>query len=121
MDISFQYKKLAKTFNSGAKLVAQYGPKRANKIRVRMAELGAASSLMDFWPPKSKAARCHELNEGKRKKQFQLSVDLDHPYRLIFIPNHDPIPLKEGENSLDWSKVTAVTILRVEDTHDGKN
>lgn len=37
-------------------------------------------------------------------------------YRLIFIPDHDPVPrLKDG--GLDWSKVTAIKILGVEDTH----
>ena len=47
----------------------------------------------------------------------QLSVDLDHPYRLIFTPAHDPVPRLE-DGGLDWSQVTAITILGVEDTHE---
>ncbi len=47
----------------------------------------------------------------------QLSLDLDHPYRLIFEPNHDPRPLR-AEGDLDWSLVTSVRINGVEDTHD---
>ena len=44
-------------------------------------------------------------------------MDLDHPYRLIFVPDHAPLPeCKEG--GLDWSKVTDIMILGVEDTHD---
>ncbi|MFH1136361.1 MAG: killer suppression protein [Pseudomonadota bacterium] len=116
MDISFINRKLEKAFNEGAQLEKQHGTSRAKKIRIRMKELRAAESLRDFWPPKSPPSRCHELTEGRRKGQFQLSVDLDHPYRLIFVPDHDPVP-KLPDGGLDWSKVAAVKILGVEDTH----
>lgn len=79
-----------------------------------MKEFRAALSLKGFWPPKSPPGRCHELTEGQRSGQ--LSVDLDHPYRLIFVPNHDPVP-KQPDGGLDWSQVTAIKILGVEDTH----
>lgn len=114
MDISFKNTKVTKTFNEGAQLEKIHGTNRARKIRIRLKELRAAKSLMDFWPPKSPPGRCHELTEGKRAGQ--LSVDLDHPYRLIFIPYHDPVPRHE-DGGLDWSKVTSVMILGVEDTH----
>lgn len=114
MDITFKTKKLRKSFNESRQLEATHGPIRAKKIRIRMRELHAASSLMDFWPPKSPPGRCHELNEGQRKGQ--LSVDLDHPYRLIFVPDHEPIPLKP-DGGLDWSQVVVVKIIGVEDTH----
>ena len=114
MDISFKNNKLAKSFNEGAQLERIHGALRARKIRIRMKELRAATSLMDFWPPKSPPGRCHELTEGRRSGQ--LSVDLDHPYRLVFIPDHDPVPMRE-DGGLDWSQVTAVKILGVEDTH----
>ena len=115
MDISFKNKKLEKEFNEGAQLNKVHGNKRAQKIRMRMAALRAAESLMDFWPPKSGPSRCHELTQGKRKGQ--LSVDLDHPYRLIFTPAHDPVPVRE-DGGLDWSCVTSIKIQGVEDTHD---
>ena len=115
MDISFKNRKLEKEFNEGAQLNKVHGNKRAQKIRMRMAALRAAESLMDFWPPKSGPSRCHELTQGKRKGQ--LSVDLDHPYRLIFTPAHDPVPVRE-DGGLDWSCVTAIKIQGVEDTHD---
>lgn len=115
MDISFKNKKMEKSFNEGSQLVAVHGANRAKKIRLRMAELRAAYSLKDFWPPKSGPNRCHELTEGRRSGQ--LSVDLDHPYRLIFIPDHDPIP-KHEDGGLNWSQVTAIKILGIEDTHE---
>jgi plasmid maintenance system killer protein len=114
MDISFKNKKLEKSFNEGAQLDKIHGKIRARKIRIRMQELRAARSLMDFWPPKSPPGRCRELTEGKRSGQ--LSVDLDHPYRLIFVPDHDPIP-RRADKGLDWSQVTVIKILGVEDTH----
>ena len=115
MDISFRNKKLEKSFNEGPKLIKIHGDLRAKKIRIRMKELRASQTLIDFWPPKSPPGRCHELTGGQRRSG-QLSVDLDHPYRLIFVPDHDPVPrLKDG--GLDWSQVTAIKIVGVEDTH----
>ena len=115
MDIFFKSKKLQKSIDEGSQLEKMHESKRAKKIQIRMAELRAAESLMDFWPPKSGPSRCHELTQGRRNGQ--LSVDLDHPYRLIFVPEHEPVPEREG-GGLDWSKVTAVKILGVEDTHE---
>jgi len=42
---------------------------------------------------------------------------LNHPYRLLFRPYKTPIPLKP-DGGLDWTKVTQIEILGVEDTHD---
>ena len=114
MDISFKSTKLEKEFNEGKRLEKVHGSLRARKIRIRLTELRVASSLFDFWPPKKGPSRCHELT-GERKGQ--LSVDLDHPYRIIFVPNHDPVPLKP-DGGLDWEQVTAVIITGIEDTHE---
>jgi len=43
-------------------------------------------------------------------------VDLDHPYRLIFVPNYNSVPVLP-DGGLDWLKITAIKILGVEDTH----
>ena len=114
MDISFKSTKLEKELNEEKWLIKIHGSRRAKVIKVRLAELRAASSLYDFWPPKTGPGRCHELT-GNRKGQ--LSVDLDHPYRLIFVPNHEPIPSK-SEGGLDWKQVTAIMIIGIEDTHE---
>ena len=114
MEITFKTKKLEKVFNQSRQLEALHGAKRGRKIRIRLQEFRAAETLMDFWPPKSPPGRCHELTEGKRNGQ--LSVDLDHPYRLIFVPDHDPVPQK-SDGGLDWAQVTTIKIICVEDTH----
>jgi plasmid maintenance system killer protein len=106
VDISFQSRKMAKEFNAQAQLVRRYGPRRAKLIRRRLDELRAAETLevMSTIP----RARCHELHQNLAGK---LAVDLDHPYRLIFEPAHDPIPRKDDDGGLDWKRVTAIRIL----------
>jgi proteic killer suppression protein len=114
LDISFKNKKLQKQFNEGKLLEKVHGTQRATRIRIRLAALRAARCLYDFWPPKSDPGRCHELM-GERKGQ--LSVDLDHPYRLLFVPNHEPVPVKP-DGGLHWEQVTAITIIGIENTHE---
>lgn len=92
-------------------MVRAYGPNRARRISQRLHELKAADVLADIAPL---PCRCHELI-GNRAGQ--LSVNLDHPYRLIFIPANNPVP-KKPDGGLDWSKVTAIQIIGVEDTHE---
>ena len=58
-------------------------------------------------------ARCHPLREDR---SGQFSVDLDHPYRLIFVPANDPLP-RLADGGLDLTQVTAVLILERTDTH----
>ena len=87
------------------------GAKCASKLMQRMMELQAADTLSDisYLPP----ARCHELS-GDRAGQF--SVDVEHPYRLLFIPINDPLPLRE-DGGIDREKVTEIQIIEIQDTH----
>lgn len=112
MDISFQSRKMAKEFNEQTHLVRRHGSRRAKLIRRRLDELRAAETLavMRTIP----GARCHELHQNLAGK---LAVNLDQPYRLIFEPAHDPIPAKD-DGGLDWTRVTAIRILSVEDYHE---
>jgi len=113
MDVGFRTKRLRKQLSEARQLQKAHGKRRARVLQRRLLALQAARNLADFCPPYSGPERCHELT-GNRKGQ--LSVDLDHPYRLIFCPNHDPLPRKQ-EGGLDWAGVTAIRILAVEDTH----
>ena len=115
MNVSYKNKKTEGLF-SEKDLQRLHGTKRSKLLRIRLAALEAAACLYDFWPPGSKPERCHELTGGQRGRERQISIDLDHPYRLIFVPNHDPLPFKD-DGGLDWKAVTQITILGVEDTH----
>jgi len=81
------------------------------KLQQRLMELKAAPCLDDI--SKVPPPRCHPLS-GDR--DGQLSVDLEHPYRLLFIPANDPIPLTQ-DGGLDWTKVTEIEIVEITDTH----
>ncbi len=94
-------------------MIKAYGHRRAELLKVIMTQLRAAPNLGVFAPPYSPPRRCHAL---KGNKKGQLSVDLDHPYRLLFKPINDPIPTRP-DGGLDWSNVTAIAIKGVEDTH----
>lgn len=99
--------------NDGKEMVKVHGSLRAKKLRLVMTALNAAPDLAAFAPPYSPPHRCHELT-GNLKGT--LSLDLDHPYRLLFVPDHDPLP-QRNEGGLDWTQVTAITIKGVENTH----
>jgi proteic killer suppression protein len=86
---------------------------QAKKIRRRLDDLRAAPTLETLRPP-GFPGRCHEL-KGKRKGQ--LSLDLEHPYRLVFEPATNPAPTL-ADGGLDWAKVAAVRIIGIADTHD---
>lgn len=111
MDIVFKNSKLAKEFADQKTLTLNRGDRQAKLIMRRLSEISAADSLDVL--RQIPGARCHELTGDL---QGQLSVDLLHPYRLIFVPANEPCP-RLPEGGLDWKNVTSVRILGVQDTH----
>jgi plasmid maintenance system killer protein len=111
MDIVFKDDKFEKECNNQRLLEKNQGAVRAKRIRRQLDDLRAADVLEDM---RNLPGRCHELLYDRAG---QLSLDLDHPYRLIFEPANESIPTKP-DGGLDWKNVTAVKILGVEDTHE---
>lgn len=111
MDIVYKNDKLKEECNNQRILEKKHGQKRAKRIRRRLDDLRAADVLENM---RDLPGRCHELLYNR---SGQLSLDLDHPYRLIFEPADEPIPTKL-DGGIDWIKVVAVRILGVEDTHE---
>jgi proteic killer suppression protein len=111
LDIAFRTRKLEKTFNSAGALQQAYGARMAKAIMIRLAVLKAARTLKLV--PTTPPERRHRLR-GDREDQF--AVDLVHPYRLVFAPNHEPIPRKD-DGGIDTDQVTAITIVDVIDYH----
>ena len=111
MDIAFRTRKLEKTFNSAGELQKAYGARMAKAIMNRLAVLMAARTLALV--PTTPPDRRHQLR-GDRDEQF--AVDLVHPHRLVFEPNHDPLPRKD-DGGIDVEQVTAITIIEVIDYH----
>ena len=112
MVILFKTTKLEKECNNENLMVRRFGAIRARLLKRRLTELAAANALEDL--RNLPQARCHELKENL--KGF-LSVDLDHPYRMVFEPANNPAP-KKPDGGLDWTKVTAIRIIGLEDTHE---
>lgn len=111
MEISFTNKKVAKTCSSAKQMQADHGKRMAEKIQQRLTELKAAETLADM--RNLPGARCHELKGNLAGK---LAVDLVHPDRLVFSPDHDPRPeLPDG--GLDWQQVTKIVIEGIGDYH----
>ena len=111
MDIDFAQRKLEKTFNSVRALQKAMGQVMAKTIAMRMAVLRHAPTLSMV--PVTRPDRCHQL-EGQRAGQF--AVDLAHPHRLVFKPNHNPVP-RTNDGGIDKNQITAITIIEVIDYH----
>jgi plasmid maintenance system killer protein len=82
------------------------------KIRSRLDDFAAAENLAVIG--KIPYHRCEEL---KGKRTGQLSVRAHGGFRIIFRPDHEPVPTKP-DGGLDWKAVTALHILSIEDYHD---
>lgn len=113
MVLYFLDNKLKRGFEKDGERKKRFGVEMANKIKLRMESLLAAKSLADFLPPYSGPERCHEL-KGILKGVF--SLDLKHPYRLLFKPTENQ--QKETYNSKDWGSIDEIIIVGIEDTHD---
>ena len=111
MEVRFRSKSLLRTFSSEKELEKTYGPILGRIMMRRISVLRAANSLAEV--PHLPPERRHEL-AGNRKGEF--AVDLKHPHRLTFRPDHEPIPTKE-DGGIDLQRVTAIIILEVEDYH----
>lgn len=109
MDIVYADEKLKKLCHEAKAASKKRGPACAKKLRTRLADLDAAARVGDLL-----AGRPHPL-KGDRKGQF--AVDLEGGVRLCFEPADDPVP-KRADESIDWSRVTAVRIVFIGDYHD---
>lgn len=110
IDVFFPNAKFAKTCATRATMVTRYGPARADKLGRRLGQLYASDTLEDL---RHAPGHWHEL---RADRAGVVSADLDHPYRLLFRPNHEPPTIDHGR--LDWSAVTSVVIIEIADTHE---
>lgn len=111
LQVFFKTGKLAKQFNSDRELKRAHGDRQADLIRECLDDLEAVECLADMWSLPQH--RCHQLAENLKGV---FSLDLVHPYRLLFRPADDPLPLLE-DGGIDLANVKSVEILGVENTH----
>ena len=110
MELDFATEALRKRMENEKAMSKTYG-ERARPLKLRLSLLRQAKSLADV--PHTPPSRRHKLT-GARDGQF--AVDLKHPWRLIFEPADDPLPLLE-DGGLDLSAVTKIRIIDVTDYH----
>lgn len=111
MEISFQSDAVEALCNDGGLAKRKLGAPCAKKLRARLDDLDAAADLAVM---RGLPGRCHELS-GDRAGQF--AIELHGGVRLVFTPNHEPLPRKP-DGGLDWKAITAIRIIEVIDYHD---
>jgi proteic killer suppression protein len=111
MNIRYHTRKLEKTVESFATIKKNYGT-RARQVDQRLDDLKTVTSLARMY--EIPAAHCHELS-ADRPGEFAVSISPNH--RIIFIPDHDPVPRKE-DGGIELSMVDSIVILAIgEDYH----
>lgn len=111
MKVSFQTSADQKLFSDLNSLRKKFGDEQATLIQRRLNQLMDVNTLADLRTLPQ--VRCHELGKNRAG---QLSVDVKHPYRLLFLADHEPVPTKP-DGGLDWNQVSAVLIVGIVDTH----
>ena len=76
----------------------------------RLDDLRAAETLEDV---RHLPGRYHELVEDRKG---QWSCNLNHPYRLIFEPHENPIPMNEHAQYI-WLEIKGVDIVEIVNYH----
>ena len=97
MDITYKNKKIEKVCTDVKTAEKVYGREMTVKIHQRIGEIGAAETvemMIQFH-----IGRCHAL---KQNRKGQYSVDLVHPYRLIFEKNGDEIQIANILEIVDY-------------------
>jgi toxin HigB-1 len=109
MQINFIDQKLGKLCESKREAEKKLGADSARKLHRRLSDLEAAAHVRELI-----AGRPHPL---ERDRLGQFAIDLAGGKRLVFKPNHEPIPVDNYGNT-NWSEVTAITIVFIGDYHD---
>ncbi len=111
MQIAFKDKKLRELCENKKKAEAELGTDGAKKLRTRLSDLEAAANVCELI-----AGRPHPLEPDSLR---EFSVELADGKRLVFTPDHEPIPLNK-HNKTDWAKVTAIILVFIGDYHKPK-
>ncbi len=113
VNITFADKRFEKIANNDKKLLKEYGKDQAGKIQLRLAQLRAATTLEDV---RHLPGKFHELRENRKG---QWGCDLIQPYRLVFTPHENPIPVNEHGQYI-WLEISGVEIIEVINYHKEK-
>lgn len=111
MKFSFSSNKFERQLSSEKEMNKAFGHVMPT-LKRRLTLLSSVACLADV--PHTKPEGRHEL-VGDRKGHFAVWVSKN--YRLIFKPDHDPVPLR-ADGGFDLHAITAVKFVAIEDYHD---
>lgn len=110
MEIVFKTIRLCRDCTVARWMQRAWGSRRSHEIRRRLDQLHAVENLEQM---RAVHPRIHELR-GDRANL--ISLDLDGSWRLLIEPADNPSP-RNDDGGLEWSQITAVRVMAVEDTH----
>jgi len=110
VEITFGNKKLEKCANNDKLALKELGKRRAELYKDRLDDMKASLTLEDT---RNLPGNFHELTKNRKG---QWSCNLDHPYRLIFKPNENPIPINKDGQYI-WIEIVGVEIVEIVDYH----
>ena len=110
MDIEFKDKVIRELCESNRSAVRTLGAPSAKKLRTRYSDLEAAKNVFEL-PP---VGNPHTYVANKKEV---FSLNLHGGARVLFVPNHNPVPTKI-DVGIDWREVTAIIIIEIGDPHD---
>jgi proteic killer suppression protein len=111
VEIGFKNKQLQKVCENPDMARKEYGKENERKLTQRIMELRDADNLDVV--SRIPAARLHPL-KGDRKHEY--SVDLAHPFRLVFIASPECIGDKTIE-AIELVEITEVIVEEIVDYH----
>ena len=92
-------------------MLAALGKIRATILIRRLTQLEDATTLEEV---RNLPGNYHEL---KNDRKGQWSCDLDQPYRLVFTPHENPIPINEDGQYI-WIEIKGLEVLEITNYHN---
>lgn len=97
MEIGYRTKKLRKVCTDASAAEKTYGRRMAEIIQMRIDQIHAAESVEELI--QYHIGRCHLLKQDRRG---QYAMDLEQPYRLVFIKDEGGIQAVEIWEIVDY-------------------
>ena len=106
MEIAFASKRLRSICENASEAEISLGIESAVKLRRRLADLRAASTLSDFIVGRA---------QGRGEDLTEMRIELTDTTSLVMVQNHMMAPLLKS-GSINWKKVSRVKILKISQT-----
>ena len=110
MEISHANSRVRKLCSTLQEMRKKFGDVRARNLTARLDQLQWADCLEDL---RHAPGDWHELTQNRKG---QIAANVGQGFRLIIEPTEEPPPVKP-DGGLDWTQITAVTVIEIVDYH----